>query len=72
MGFGNLINPNILADKKLKKVHQDEKRENNGKTEEAFVATTKPSKSSLVKTKKPVVSLSLLTFLKLCVIQGCQ
>ncbi|XP_068755634.1 uncharacterized protein [Montipora capricornis] len=56
MGFGNLINPNILAEKKLKKVHQDEKRENKGKTEEAFVPTTEPSKPSLVKTKTPVSS----------------
>ncbi|XP_068698264.1 uncharacterized protein [Montipora foliosa] len=56
MGFGNLINPKILAEKKLKKVHQDEKRENKGKTEEAFVSTTEPSKPSLVKTKTPVSS----------------
>ena len=70
MGFGNLINHNnfILAEKKLKKVHQDEKRENKGKTEEAFVPTTEPSKPSLVKTKTPVVSLSLLNFFDLCVI----
>ncbi|XP_068755636.1 CD2-associated protein-like [Montipora capricornis] len=56
MGFGNLINPNILAEKKLKNVHEDEKRESKGKTEEAFVLTTKPSKPSLVKTKTPVSS----------------
>ena len=68
MGFGNLINPNILAEKKLKKVHQDEKRENKGKTEETFVPTTEPSKPSLVKTKTPVVSLSLLNFFNSCVI----
>ena len=27
MGFGNLINPNILAEKRLKKVHHDEKKD---------------------------------------------
>lgn len=36
MGFGNLINPNILAEKRLKKVHHDEKKD---KPEEKNVLT---------------------------------
>ena len=57
MGFGNLINPNILAGKKLKKVHHDEKREKKGKPEEenSVPSTEPPSKPSTVKTKTPVV-----------------
>ena len=56
MGFGNLINPNILAEKKLKKVHHDEKREKKAKPEEkSSVTTTEPSKPTTVKTKTPVV-----------------
>ena len=53
MGFGNLINPNILAEKKLKKVHHDEKKEKKGKSEleENSAPVTEPSK----KTKAPVV-----------------
>ena len=56
MGFGNLINQNILAGKKLKKVHQDDKKETKSKTEEALAPTSEPpSKSSFGKTKAPFV-----------------
>lgn len=56
MGFGNLINPNILAEKKLKKVHQDEKKETKSKTDEALAPTTEsPSKPPFGKTKAPLV-----------------
>jgi len=55
MGFGNLINPNILAEKKLKKVHHDE-RDKKGKPEEKkSVPASEPSKPSTVKTKAPAV-----------------
>lgn len=55
MGFGNLINPNILAEKKLKKVHHDDKREKKSKPEEkSSVPRAEPSKPSTVKTKAPV------------------
>ena len=56
MGFGNLINQNILAGKKLKKVHQDDRKETKSKTEEASAPTSEPpSKSSFGKTKAPMV-----------------
>ena len=56
MGFGNLINPNILAEKKLKKVHHDDKREKKSKPEEkSSVPPAEPNKSPTVKTKAPVV-----------------
>lgn len=56
MGFGNLINPNILAEKKLKKVHHDDKREKKSKPEEkSSIPRAEPSKPSTVKTKAPVV-----------------
>lgn len=55
MGFGNLINQNILAGKKLKKVHQDDRKETKSKTEEASAPTSEPpSKSSFGKTKAPM------------------
>lgn len=44
MGFGNLINANILAEKKLKKVHPDEKKEKKDKFEERNVSA-EPSKT---------------------------
>lgn len=56
MGFGNLINQNILAGKKLKKVHQDDRKETKSKTEEASASTSEPpSKPSFGKTKAPMV-----------------
>ena len=60
MGFGNLINQNILAGKKLKKVHQDDRKETKSKTEEASASTSEPpSKSSFGKTKAPMVRFSI-------------
>ena len=51
-GFGNLISADILAEKTLKKVHHDDKRE---EKEKSFVFHAEPSKSSsTVKTKAPV------------------
>ena len=52
MGFGNLILADILAEKTLKKVHHDDKRE---EKEKSSVLHAEPSKSSsTVKTKAPV------------------
>lgn len=51
MGFGNLISADILAEKRLKKVHHDDKKE---KKEKSSVLHAEPSKSpSTVKTKAP-------------------
>ena len=48
MGFGNLISADILAEKRLKKVHHDDKKE------KSSVLHAEPSKSpSTVKTKAP-------------------
>ena len=44
MGFGNLVNPDILA-KKLKKVHHDEKKEKKDKLEDKNVPA-EPSKTA--------------------------
>jgi len=52
MGFGNLINPNILAEKKLKKVHHDEKKD---KSEEKNVHTDVGKSEETGKTKTPLV-----------------
>ena len=52
MGFGNLISADILAEKRLKKVHHDDKKE---KKEKSSVLHTEPSKSPPTKkTKAPV------------------
>lgn len=54
MGFGNLISADILAEKRLKKVHHDDKKE---KKEKSSVLHAEPSKSpSTVKTKAPATS----------------
>lgn len=50
MGFGNLINPNILAEKRLKKVHHDEKKD---KPEEKNVPTDVGKGEVTGKTKTP-------------------
>ena len=56
MGFGNLINANILAEKKLKKVHHDVKGEKKAKPEEkGSVTSAEPSKPSTTKTKAPAL-----------------
>ena len=52
MGFGNLINPNILAEKRLKKVHHDEKKD---KPEEKNVLTDVGKGEVTGKTKTPLV-----------------
>ena len=52
MGFGNLINPNILAEKRLKKVHHDEKKD---KPEEKTVHTDAGKGEVTGKTKTPLV-----------------
>ena len=53
MGFGNLINPNILAEKRLKKVHHDEKKDKpegkNVLTDVGKGEVTGKAKSSLVR-----------------------
>ncbi|KAL9968627.1 hypothetical protein ACROYT_G020739 [Oculina patagonica] len=56
MGFGNLINPNILAEKRLKKVHHDEKKEKKEKPEEKNVPTDigKGTAAAIGKTKAPL------------------
>ena len=51
MGFGNLMSADILAEKRLKKVHHDDKRE---KKEKSSVLHAEPSESpSTKKTKAP-------------------
>ena len=57
MGFGNLINPNILAEKRLKKVHHDEKKD---KPEEKNVLTDVGKGEVTGKTKTPLVRLYFL------------
>ena len=52
MGFGNLINPNILAGKRLKKVHLDKKMD---KPEEKNVLTDVGKGEVTGKTKTPLV-----------------
>lgn len=58
MGFGNLINADILAEKRLKKVHHDEKKpEKKEKASEEKNIPTAASKSTAVgKTKALLVS----------------
>lgn len=56
MGFGNLINPNILAEKKLKKVHHDEKKEKKEKSEEKNIPSDTGKGAATGKTKAPLVS----------------
>ena len=60
MGFGNLINANILAEKKLKKVHPDEKKEKKDKFEERNVSA-EPSKT-VAAAKAPLVWLYEFSF----------
>lgn len=55
MGFGNLINANILAEKKLKKVHHDEKKEKKDKPEEKNVFTDVGKGEATGKAKAPLV-----------------
>ena len=52
MGFGNLVNPNILAEKRLKKVHHDETKE---KPEEKNVLTDVGKSEVTGKTKTALV-----------------
>ena len=52
MEFGNLINPNILAEKRLKKVHLDIKKD---KSEEKNVLTDVGKGEVTGKTKTPLV-----------------
>lgn len=57
MGFGNLINADILAEKRLKKVHHDEKKpEKKEKASEENVPTASSKGTAIGKTKAPLVS----------------
>ena len=56
MGFGNLISADILAEKRLKKVHHDEKKEKKDKPEERNVPAEPNKAAATAKGKAPVVS----------------
>ena len=55
MGFGNLISADILAEKRLKKVHHDEKKEKKDKPEERNVPAEPSKAAATAKGKAPVV-----------------
>ena len=58
MGFGNLVNPNILAEKRLKKVHHDETKD---KPEEKNVLTDVGKGEVTGKTKTALVGQHFLS-----------
>ena len=66
MGFGNLVNPNILAEKRLKRVQHDEKKEKKDKPEEKNTPTEagKAATAAAGKTKAPLVRQHVLSSFK--------